>query len=242
MSVHAQPCLALVGDRGNHDEPSHPKIDAMREQWGLTTEWIPTTEISDASLLEGFDGIWVVPGAPYFNQKGVHIAVRHAREHQVPLLGTCGGFFSALIEHAQNVLQLPEAMGVDEDPEKLMPLVTPLKCSFRGEMAPLKVKEDSRLAGIYGTTEVEEIFHCDYGLTDTFMDAANQGSLQLSAWDVDGAPRALEITGHPFFMGSLFQPELSSAPGAEHKIIKAFLAAVRTQATANANALPTLAS
>ncbi|MGV4891442.1 CTP synthase [Streptomyces viridosporus] len=239
MSVSAQPRLALVGDRGNHDEPSHPKIDAMREQWDLTTEWIPTTEIHDASRLDGFDGIWVVPGAPYFNQKGVHIAVRHARENQLPFLGTCGGFFSALIEHAQNVLHLPEAAGVDEDPEKLMPLVTPLKCSFRGETAPLKVKEDSRLAAIYGTTEVEEIFHCDYGLTDTFMNAANQGSLQLSAWDSDGAPRALEIIGHPFFMGSLFQPELSSAPGAEHKILRAFLAAVRTKADASALPTPT---
>ncbi|MEU3855337.1 hypothetical protein [Streptomyces sp. NPDC029554] len=231
MSVSAQPRLALVGDRGNHDEPSHPKIDAMREQWDLTTQWIPTTDIHDTSLLEGFDGIWVVPGAPYFNQKGVHIAVRHARENDLPFLGTCGGFFSALIEHAQNVLHLPEAEGVDEDPERLMPLVTPLKCSFRGEKAPLKVKEGTLLASIYATTDVEEIFHCDYGLTDTFMDAASQGALQISAWDVDGAPRALEITGHPFFMGSLFQPELSSAPGSEHEILKAFLAAVRTRAS-----------
>ncbi|GAA1006272.1 hypothetical protein SMCF_5658 [Streptomyces sp. F-3] len=232
MSVSAQPRLALVGDRGNHNEPSHPKIDAMREQWDLATEWVPTTDIHDASPLESFDGIWVVPGAPYVNQRGVHIAVRHARENRVPFLGTCGGFFSALIEYAQNVLHLPEAEGADENPEKLMPLVTPLKCSFRGEKAPLRVKEGSRLAALYGTTEVEEIFHCDYGLSDAFMSAANQGALQINAWDVDGAPRALELIGHPFFIGSLFQPELSSAPGAEHKILNAFLSAVRTKAGA----------
>ena len=233
MSVSAEPRLALVGDRGNHDEPSHPKIDAMREQWDLATEWIPTTEIHDATRLDRFDGVWVVPGAPYFHQKGVHIAVRHARENRLPFLGTCGGFFSALIEHAQNVLRLPEAVGVDETPEKMLPLVTPLTCSFRGEKAPLRVQEGSRLARIYGTQQVDEIFHCDYGLTDAFMDSANQGDLKLTAWDKDGAPRALELAGdHPFFVGSLFQPELSSAPGAEHKILKAFLAAVRTHAEA----------
>ncbi|PSM39896.1 hypothetical protein C6Y14_28855 [Streptomyces dioscori] len=231
MSDSAQPRLALVGDRGNHDEPSHPKIDAMREQWDVVTEWVPTVDIHDASRLDGFDGIWVVPGAPYFNQKGVHLAVRHARENALPFLGTCGGFFSALIEHAQNVLHLPEAEGVDEDPEKLLPLVTPLTCSFRGEKAPLTVKEDSLLASIYGTTNVEEVFHCEYGLTADFMGAASQGSLQISAWDSDGAPRALEITGHPFFMGSLFQPELSSAPGDEHVILKTFLNAVRVSAS-----------
>ena len=230
MSVSAQPRLALVGDRGNHDEPSHPKIDAMREQWDVATEWIPTVDIHDASLLEGFDGVWVVPGAPYFNQKGVHIAVRHARENGLPFLGTCGGFFSALIEHAQNVLHLPEAEGVDEDPEKLLPLVTPLTCSFRGEKAPLTVKKDSLLASIYGTTEVEEVFHCEYGLTADFMGSASQGALRISAWDSDGAPRALELAGHPFFMGSLFQPELSSEPGDEHVILKQFLTAVRISA------------
>lgn len=202
----------------------------MREHWDVATEWVPTVDIHDTSILRGYDGIWVVPGAPYFNQKGVHIAVRHARESRLPFLGTCGGFFSALIEHAQNVLALPEAMGVEDDPEKLMPLVAPLTCSFRGEKAPLKVKEDSLLASIYGTTEVEEVFHCEYGLTADFMGAASKGELQISAWDTDGAPRALEITSHPFFMGSLFQPELSSDPGAEHVIVRTFLDAVRTSA------------
>ncbi|MBA0050870.1 hypothetical protein E0L36_08175 [Streptomyces sp. AJS327] len=234
MSSPARTRLALVGDRGNHEEPSHPRIDAMRERWDLTTEWIPTTEIHDASALEGFDGVWVVPGAPYVHQKGVHIAVRHARENLLPFLGTCGGFFSALIEHAQNVLHLPEALGVDEDPDRLTPLVTPLTCSFRGEKAPLTVMGNSRLAAIYEATEVEEVFHCEYGLTDTFMNAANQGALRLSAWDADGAARALEITGHPFFLGSLFQPELSSAPGSEHVILRAFLAAVHAHAATDA--------
>ncbi|WP_062214443.1 hypothetical protein [Streptomyces sp. NBRC 109706] len=232
MSLTDRPRLALVGDRGNHNEPSHPRIDAMRELWDLSTQWVPTENIGDDGVLAGFDGVWVVPGAPYHNQRGVHIAVRHARERHLPFLGTCGGFFSALIEHAQNVLKLPQAQGVDEDPEKLTHLVTPLTCSLNGETAPLRVAAGSLLSTIYGRTEAEEVFHCSYGLTQEFMDEASDGTLRISAWDGDGAPRALEITDHPFFVGSLFQPELSSEPGAEHPILTAFLDAVRRRAAA----------
>lgn len=231
MSVSAPPRLALVGDHGNHNEPSHPRIDEMMPHWDVEATWVPTVDIRDTALLDAYDGIWVVPGAPYINQKGVQQAVRFARERQLPFLGTCGGFFSALIEHAQNVLELPEAEGVDEDPEKLMPLVTPLKCSFRGEKAPLVIRENSRVSGIYGgATHAEEVFHCDYGLTTEFMGSASQGDLSISAWDVDGAPRALEMARHPFFLGSLFQPELASTPDRMHPIIVAFLDAVRHRA------------
>jgi CTP synthase (UTP-ammonia lyase) len=237
MSVSALPRLALVGDHGNHNEPSHPKIDAMMPHWELDATWIPTVDIHDTSLLEGYDGIWVVPGAPYIHQKGVQESVRYARENKLPFLGTCGGFFSALIEHAQNVLQLPEAEGVDEDPEKLMPLVTPLKCSFRGEKAPLVIRAESRISAIYGgATQAEEVFHCDYGLTTEFMGSASQGDLSICAWDIDGAPRALEMADHPFFLGSLFQPELASTPEAMHPIIVSFLDAVRLRASTAAPA------
>ncbi|MEV6974455.1 hypothetical protein [Kitasatospora sp. NPDC093806] len=227
MSSSSLPRIALVGDHGNHNEPAHPRIDEMVPHLPVQATWVPTVDIHDAAALQGFDAVWLVPGAPYFNQRGVHLAIRHARENGLPFLGTCGGFFSALIEHAQNVLHLPAAEGVDENPDKMLPLVTPLKCSFRGERAPLRIRENSRMSSIYGgSTEVEEVFHCDYGLTEDFMDAANQGQLSFSAWDIDGAPRGLEIAGHPFFVGTLFQPELSSTPESVHPIIRTFIETV----------------
>lgn len=235
MSTTATPRLALVGDHGNHDEPSHPRLDAMTPHWDVATQWVPTSDISDPAIFDGYDGIWVVPGAPYVNQKGVHLAVRHARETARPFLGTCGGFYSALIEHAQNVLHLPEAIGIEDDPERIATLVTPLSCAFHGEKAPLSVREGSLISRIYGgATAAEEVFHCNYGLTEEFMGRASQGDLSISAWDTEGAPRALEIGNHPFFLGSLFQPELSSTPHSPHPIITAFLAAVRRSAGARA--------
>ena len=59
--------LALVGDR-SPTVRAHGRIpqliEALRRRDGIVLDpyWIPTAEAED---LEGFDGIWVVPGSPY---------------------------------------------------------------------------------------------------------------------------------------------------------------------------------
>ncbi|WP_067461035.1 hypothetical protein [Actinomadura macra] len=231
LTVATRPRLALVGDRGNHNEPAHPKIERLLSSEEIDAAWVPTTDVHDQSPLEGFGAVWLVPGAPYKNQRGVHIAVRYARETGLPFLGTCGGFFSALIEHALNVQRLPEVQGVDEDPEKLLPLVIPLVCSLTGEKAPLTIDPGTRIAEIYGgATEAQEVFHCSYGLAADFLTTAGgHEGLRFTAWDAEGSPRALELSDHPFFLGTLFQPELVSAPGSLHPILATFLSAVRGQ-------------
>ena len=64
--------------------------------------WVHTsTLVGDATAqLEMFDGIWCVPASPYANTDGALEAIRVAREHNVPFLGTCGGFQHALLEYA----------------------------------------------------------------------------------------------------------------------------------------------
>lgn len=198
---------------------------------GVSTTWLPTDAISSESDLRSFDGIWVVPGAPYRSEPGVQCAVRRARQARVPFLGTCGGFFSALIDNAVQQ-QLPCVVGVVEDPDAYMALANPLACSVGGLKAPLIVRAESRLARIYGRIEgVEEVFHCSWTLGSDFLEAAVQGDMEFSAWDESGNPRALELHGHPFFMASLFQPELSSTPEDVHPIIAGFLAAMNESAS-----------
>ncbi|WP_340557778.1 glutamine amidotransferase-related protein [Streptomyces sp. GSL17-111] len=222
--------LALVGDKGNHSEPAHPKIESLLSELGATAEWLPTEKITGEADLDGFHGIWVVPGAPYLNEAGVQHAVRVAREAEVPFLGTCGGFFSALIGNAL-VNGVEEVVGVVEDQERYMALAIPFTCSFTGEKAPLTVKKHSRLASVYGhADDVQEVFHCSWSLDRAFMEAAVEGEMEFVAWDADGAPRALELEEHPFFLACLFQPELTSTPTSVHPLIAQFLTAAEKRA------------
>ena len=73
--------IALVGDR-SPSVRAHGRIplllDALRRREGLVLDpyWIPSTEADD---LEGFDGIWVVPGSPYCDPETVVAAIATAR-------------------------------------------------------------------------------------------------------------------------------------------------------------------
>jgi CTP synthase (UTP-ammonia lyase) len=49
--------------------------------------------------------------------------------------------------------------------------------------------------------------------------------LRVSGRDAEGAVRAIELDGHPFFVATLFQPERSALAGRRHPLVKAFVTA-----------------
>lgn len=100
------PRLALIGDY-DAKKTAHVAIpralEHARQAMGenLDWEWIGTERIiNPADTLAGFSGVWVTPGSPYVSMDGALAAIRHAREKDLPFLGTCGGFQHALVEFA----------------------------------------------------------------------------------------------------------------------------------------------
>jgi CTP synthase (UTP-ammonia lyase) len=219
--------VALVGDRSS-DVPAHPRIEAIAPHLGVDTIWIGSAEAGRDSALDGADGIWVIPGSPYASRNGVLSAIRRARERHIPYLGTCGGFQHAVVEYARNVLGIPDADDTQYAPSAPRAIIVPLRCSLAGQQAGLHVQPGTRLASALGTSgEATVTYHCSYGVSPDFAAELAGSSLIVSAWDEMKAPRAIEIAGHPFFIGTLFQPELSSRPGSIHPLISAFITAVR---------------
>ena len=49
--------------------------------------------------------------------------------------------------------------------------------------------------------------------------------------DADGEPRAVELSGHPFFVGMLFQPERLALKGENSPVVNAFVNAAVAFAT-----------
>ncbi|MFF4713028.1 hypothetical protein ACFY2V_16715 [Streptomyces eurythermus] len=224
----SRPRLALVGDRSDR-VPAHARFDEIVPAFGVDVDWLPSSTVTEA--IAEYDGIWVVPGSPYVSQANVLLAIRTARTLGIPYLGTCGGFQHALIEYARNVLGIRDAEDVQYDADAATPLIVPLCCSLVGETAPLYFAPDSRLSSVYpGLTETVETYHCKYGLNPDYEDKILSGSLRISGWDAEKAPRAVELPDHPFFVGSLFQPELSSTTDQLHPLIRAFLDAVGERA------------
>ena len=182
--------------------------------------------------LEGFDGIWCVPGSPYANTNGVLAAIRVARERAVPFLGTCGGFQHALLEYAGAVWGVPAPAHAELDPSAADPVIAPLTCGLVEQSGTIRFEPGSRLLAIYGSDEAVEGYHCNYGLNPACAGRFATGPLRVAARDLAGDVRAVELDGHPFFVATLYQPERSGLDGRRHPLIAAFVDAVRAHAPA----------
>src|SRR5262249_4000297 len=130
------------------------------------TSWLatPLLEHDIEQSLIAYDALWCVPASPYASMEGALSAIRFARERGIPFLGTCGGSQHAIIEHARNVLGLAGADHAETNPSALVPLIAPLSCSLVEVQDTIYLKPGSRIAAIYGRTEIVEGYHCSYGL------------------------------------------------------------------------------
>ncbi|MDP2862369.1 MAG: hypothetical protein Q8N95_06220 [Desulfobacterales bacterium] len=104
-------------------------------------------------------------------------------------------------------------------------LVSKLACSLVGKTQTIKILPGSLLHRAYGRHEVTEQFACNYGFNSQFRDKIEKGKLKITGVDPDGEVRAVEISDHPFYVATLFLPQISSAPETPHPLIVAYLVA-----------------
>jgi CTP synthase (UTP-ammonia lyase) len=224
--------VALVGDF-NPSVVAHQAIPKALElagaQYRVEVEptWFHTGSISGAEVrLAGFDGIWCVPASPYANTTGALAAIRYARERGRPFLGTCGGFQHALIEYARNVCSMPGAEHAEIDPGAALQLISPLTCSLVERSEEILLAEGGLLRRAYGLPRITEGYHCSYGLNCEYESRLFRDGLQANAHGVNGEVRGVELAGHPFYVGALFQPERRALRGEVPQLVAAFVAAM----------------
>jgi CTP synthase (UTP-ammonia lyase) len=224
--------IALVGDYNQavlaHQAiPVALQLSAQRLSAAVAPVWMHTAELKGdcQTQLGDFAGVWCVPASPYANTHGALAAIRLARTSGLPFLGTCGGFQHALLEYARNVLGLDQADHAELSPGTEMPLIARLSCALVEKTGTITFTPASRLRAIYGTDRADEGYHCSYGLNPAYERLFHGGALKVAGRDAAGEVRAIELTGHPFFTATLFQPERAALAGREHPLISAFVAA-----------------
>ena len=236
--THLMARIALVGDRSANVR-AHARIptviDALLRRDGIALDayWIATPDVA-ACDLGRFDAIWLVPGSPYESADGAIAAVRTARGRRIPFLGTCGGFQYALLEFARNVCGLSALENAEVAPDADEHLIVELACSLKGHEEAVMIVPGTRAAEISGPGRRTERYHCDYGLNAAYLERLSQAGLAFSGFDDSGQVRIAELPGHPFFVGTLFQPELHGDGTQPHPIIVAMAAAASKHATATA--------
>jgi CTP synthase (UTP-ammonia lyase) len=223
--------IGLLGEF-NQQQKAHqaiPRALAAASEDGLETTWISTDSVEKGVSLAEFDGLWCVPGMPYRSADGAISAIHFARTRHLPFLGTSAGFQYTLIEYARHVLGLTEADHQKTNPRATLPLIVPLGCALAGVQARVRFKEGSLLRNVYRAAESTVEYRCSFGLNGRYRRLIESGPLCVSALDDQDEIRAVEMDGHPFFVATLFQPEMAAAP---NPLVAAFVAACRGRARA----------
>jgi CTP synthase len=223
--------IALVGDF-NPAVIAHQAIplalDRAAQVTGVTADydWLPTPDVTSPEDLVGYDAIWCVPASPYQNDAGAFLAIRFARENAIPFLGTCGGFQYSIVEYARNVMGWSDAGHAETDREGRL-VIGPLSCSLVEKSDTIDLAPGSLIAKAYGKSEIEEGYHCRYGISAQFTVELEHQTLKATGWDRQGEIRAVELTDHPFFVGTLFQHERNALKDKSSPLVEALLHAAR---------------
>jgi CTP synthase len=216
----------------------------------VNIQWIESEvfEAEDAvPYLEGVHGILVPGGFGERGAEGKIAAVTFAREHKVPYFGICFGMQMACVEAARNMAGIADATSTEfgEAKEPVVGLMTEwmrgneletrarsgdLGGTMRLGAYDAKLAEGSRVADVYGATEISERHRHRYEVNMRYREQLEKAGLTFSGTSPDGLlPEIVEIREHPWFIGVQYHPELKSRPFEPHPLFASFIEAALEQ-------------
>ena len=196
----------------------------------VQVDWINAedTDADGVASLDAYDGILVPGGFGVRGIEGKVQAARHARENGLPYLGICLGMQVAVIEHARHVAGLEGANSSEFDPYTKHPVIDlmPEQLDVEGMGGtmrlgswPMEIAAGTTLASLYGVGGggvVHERHRHRYEVNPAYVDQLKDAGLTVSGVTPGmegrgaGLVEAIELDGHPFFVGLQSHPEFTS--------------------------------
>ncbi|MBO5118554.1 CTP synthase (glutamine hydrolyzing) [Methanocorpusculum sp.] len=202
----------------------------------LSTEvdvhWLDAEQYTEDDLRD-LDGILIPGGFGNRGVEGMINAIRFARENNKPLFGICLGFQLCVIEFMRNVVGYKDAtseeMGAGTHAIALLPEqegVEDLGGTMRLGDFKVSIAEGSRLAELYGATEVTERHRHRYEVNPAYIDEIEAKGMKFVGRN-GRRMEALELDNHPYFVATQFHPEFRSRPTRTSAPFVGFVAACR---------------
>ena len=247
--------IAIVGKYTGMKDAYKSLIEALHHggianKVKVNLDWIESEVFENEDptpFLEHVHGI-LVPGG--FGQRGAEgkiLAAGFARERKVPYFGICFGMQMAVIEAARSLCGIKDANSTEFGPAKepLVGLMTEwmkgnaleqrraggdLGGTMRLGAFKAKLAEGSRIADIYGSTDISERHRHRYEVNMDYRQKLEAGGLKFAGVSPDGLlPETVEFPDHPWFIGVQYHPEYKSRPFEPHPLFSSFIAAAVEQ-------------
>ena len=199
------------------------------------SEFITADNVNEK--LQGLDGLLVAPGFGHRGIDGKILAVKYARENDLPFFGICLGMQMSVIEFARNQLGLAQAHSTEMDPATPDPVIdlmegqkaiTKKGGTMRLGAYPCKIEKDTLAYQIYGSELISERHRHRWEFNNKYLDAMQAAGLKASGLNPEtNLVEIVEIPGHPFFIGVQYHPELKSTVENPHPIFVHFVKAAK---------------
>lgn len=193
------------------------------------------TEDNMIEKLGDLKGILVAPGFGHRGIEGKIIAVKFARENNVPYLGICLGMQCAVIEFARNILNLKGADSTEMDIKPKHPVidlmeeqkgVTEKGGTMRLGAYACRLKKGSFSWLAYKKDIVRERHRHRYEFNNKYMhDFDNAGMKPVGINPETNLVEIMEIPEHKWFVGVQFHPEYKSTVLNPHPLFVDFVKA-----------------
>ncbi len=193
--------------------------------------------------LAGCSGL-LVPGG--FGERGLEgkiAAIQFARENNLPFLGICLGMQMAVVEYARHVLGLTGAHTSEVDPATPYPVIDLMPDqqhidekggTMRLGAYPCQLAEGSLSYAAYGEERIMERHRHRYEFNNAYRALFESSGMRIGGVNPDrNLVEIVEVTGHPWFVGVQYHPELRSRPNRPHPLFRDFIGAALTHAQAN---------
>ena len=245
--------IAMVGKYVDLTE-SYKSLSEALNHAGIHTRskvnihYIDSEEIErdGAASLAGMDAI-LVPGG--FGKRGVEgkiLAVKFARERNIPYMGICLGMQIALIEYARDVAGMAGANSTEFDLETDFPVVALIDEWVNHDGKIEKRDENSNLGGtmrlggqqcdlepgslaarVYGATQIVERHRHRYEVNNYYVPRLEAAGLKISGRSSghEQLVETIELPNHPWFFACQFHPEFTSNPRQGHPLFTSYVKA-----------------
>jgi CTP synthase len=204
----------------------------------VNIHWIQSEKLdgySTKKTLSKMNGILVAPGFGLRGIDGKLLAVRYAREYNIPFLGICLGMQASVIEFARNVLNFDDAHSTEMNPITKYPVIDLMehqkKISNKGGTMRLgacscTLKKGSIAHSVYATERINERHRHRYEFNDKFLNVLDDAGMSATGINPDsGLVEIVEIPLHPWFIGVQFHPEYKSTVAKPHPLFVSFVKA-----------------
>jgi CTP synthase len=186
----------------------------------IKLRWVETTDLEDASVLDGMDGV-IVPGG--FGSRGTEgkiEIIKRAREKDIPFLGLCFGLQLAVVEYARNVCHLNGANSTEFDPDTPFPVIDilPEQKDIKEKGGTMRLgayeailRKGTRVSRIYKSDVISERHRHRYEVNPEYHKILTDNGLVFSGTSRDG--RLVEFIELPelrYFVATQAHPELKS--------------------------------